>query len=499
MKTTKIIIKNLFGIVERTLDGHSIELSGKKGTGKTSVLDAIRFALTNRSERDYVIRQGAEEGEILIETDTGLSIERKTRTNSAPYIKVRDGSLTHTRPAEFLNQIFTPLQLNPVEFTQMSRQEKNRVILNLVEFPWDTAWIEEKFGEIPQGVDYSKHILEVLADIQSENGVYYQSRQNLNRDIRNNIALVEEIAKDIPSGYNADKWESYSLAAKYGKLDFIKDHNSIIGRAKAFRESYQNKKRGIQATRDINIAAEEKAIQSNRENIGIQIEQLKSEIKAFEKERNGLNLNLEKERALINAQYENSIIKLDKDVDVADKFADETPTDVTALTSEISTAESMKRHLNEYKRMVAKQIETDKLTAQSEKLTKQIEIARELPAEILEVATIPIEGLTVVNGLPLINGLPISNLSGGEMLDLCVDIASAKPGKLNILLIDEVGRLDTRSIAALYRKCIEKGVHFIATKAANSDEIEVTQLDTIEEVDKYEAEELAKDEKGNKS
>ena len=37
MKTTKIIIKNLFGIKEAALDGRSVELSGPKGSGKTSV------------------------------------------------------------------------------------------------------------------------------------------------------------------------------------------------------------------------------------------------------------------------------------------------------------------------------------------------------------------------------------------------------------------------------------------------------------------------------
>ncbi|MDE6935940.1 MAG: AAA family ATPase, partial [Oscillospiraceae bacterium] len=70
MKTTKIVIKNLFGIREAALDGRSVELAGPKGSGKTSVLDAIRYALTNRSDRDYIIHQGADEGEIIIETDT---------------------------------------------------------------------------------------------------------------------------------------------------------------------------------------------------------------------------------------------------------------------------------------------------------------------------------------------------------------------------------------------------------------------------------------------
>ena len=77
MKTTKITIKNLFGIRETTLDGKSVEISGPKGSGKTSVLDAIRYALTNRSDRDYIVHQGADEGEIIIETNTGLSIDRK--------------------------------------------------------------------------------------------------------------------------------------------------------------------------------------------------------------------------------------------------------------------------------------------------------------------------------------------------------------------------------------------------------------------------------------
>ena len=220
MKTTKITIKNLFGIRETTLDGKSVEISGPKGSGKTSVLDAIRYALTNRSDRDYIVHQGADEGEIIIETNTGLSIDRKALpAKSAGTVKVRDGSMLQTRPAEFLAQIFTPLQLDPVKFTQLSRQEKNREILNLIEFQWDMNWIKEQFGEIPQGVDYSKHILEVLNDIQAENGIYFQSRQNINRDIRNKQAFIADIAKDIPSGYDYDRWNNYPSGEKYRELE----------------------------------------------------------------------------------------------------------------------------------------------------------------------------------------------------------------------------------------------------------------------------------------
>ena len=128
MKTTKIVIKNLFGITEQELDGQSVELTGGNGAGKTSVIDAVKYALTNKSDRDYIVRAGANEGEILIETNTGLSINRKKRANGkSDYKSIRVGKDEIKQPESFLSTLFTPLQLNPVEFAGMSRQEQNRV------------------------------------------------------------------------------------------------------------------------------------------------------------------------------------------------------------------------------------------------------------------------------------------------------------------------------------------------------------------------------------
>lgn len=94
MRTTKIQIRDILGIREFNMNGESIELSGTNGVGKSSVLDAIRYALTNKSGRDVIVRRGAVEGEILIETDSGLSmieravlIERITNLSSRMGVK----------------------------------------------------------------------------------------------------------------------------------------------------------------------------------------------------------------------------------------------------------------------------------------------------------------------------------------------------------------------------------------------------------------------------
>ena len=136
----------------------------------------------------------------------------------------------------------------------------------------------------------------------------------------------------------------------------------------------------------------------------------------------------------------------------------------------------MKKHLNEYNRMVTLQSELEQLKAESQELTNKIELARNLPGEILKSATIPVKGLTVENGMPLINGLPISNLSEGEQLDLCVDVALSKPNSLQIILIDGAEKLSDENRNKLYAKCKEKGLQFIATRTTNDNELEVNYL-----------------------
>lgn len=476
MKTSKITIKSLFGISEQQINGNSIEITGQKGAGKTSVLDAIRYCLTNRSNRDWIIKEGENEGEIIVETDSGLTIDRKARTNKADSININENGNRITKPETFLKSIITPLQLNPVEFTQMTKQEQNRAILDLIDFKWDMNWIKEQFGEIPQGVDYEQNILQILNDIQSENGVYFQSRQDINREIRNKKAFVEDIAKDIPSDYQAEKWKNYDLSSKYEELMKIRDRNNKIERARAFKDSYDNKLRGIEATREMEISGAEKVIANEKDNLNSTIARLKAEIKACEDKLLTIDDKLQDKVKIANSNYDVAKAKLDSDIGVAEQFISLPITPVDDLQNEINEAEKMMKHLNEYFRMTSMQSEIAELKEVSEAYTEKIELARKLPGEILETATLPVEGLTVKDGIPLINGLPISNRSDGELLELCVDIAIHNPSGLQIILIDGAEKLDDISRKKLYEKCKDKGLQFIATRTTNDSELLVTEL-----------------------
>ncbi len=476
MNITKIKIRNLYGIKEYETDGSSVELSGKNGTGKTSVIDAIKYALTNKSEREYIVHKGETEGEIIVETDTGLTIDRKARTNRSDYKSIKRNGLEVGSPEAFLREIFTPLQLNPIEFMSMDKKQQNAIILDMIEYSWDMNKIKEWFGEIPGWVSYDQNILSVLNDIQAENGDYYQNRRNIDRDIRNKKAFIEEIAEVIPQGYDVARWESENVGEIYRQIERLQKENQMIERARHLKESRDNKVRKFDADREIDLAALDREMNTRSNQIDSSIASLKEQIRTLETEKEQLSSKKKDKQEVIEQTYKANVARYDAEVLEYEEYAGKEMNDVSDLQAEAKNIEIMQSHINEYKRMCRLMDEVEEMKQQSQELTNKIEKARTLPGEILANCTIPIKGLTVENGIPLINGLPVSNLSEGEKLDLCIDVALQKPNGLNLILIDGVEKLATELRNQLYQKCKDKGLQFIATRTTDSTEMEVVTL-----------------------
>lgn len=472
----KLKITNLFGIKAYEGNGKSVELTGKNGAGKTSVIDAIRYGLTNKSDRDYIVRNGETEGEILIETDNGLRINRKSRTNQADYKSVKKNGAEVGSPETFLKDIFTPLQLSPVEFMNMDKNKQNAIILDMIEYEWSLNTIKEWFGEIVPDINYEQNILQVLNDIQAENGYYFRFRQDINRDIRNKKAIVEEIGQIIPVGYVAEQWEKANLSELFTNIERIRKDNETIEKAKALIDNRNNKVRKFEADKEIAVAALDRETSFRFGEIEKETIRLQEQIKALQVEKEGLETKKADKLEIINQTYNANVAKYDAEIEEYKPYADKQPQDLTELQEQASNTEKMKSHLNEYKRMVTIQNDIDDLTEKSTNLTIKIEKARTLPGEILQTAIIPIQGLTVANGIPLINGLPVSNLSEGEKLDLCIDVAIQKPNGLQIILIDGVEKLSSENRDRLYKKCKSKGLQFIATRTNDDEDLTITEI-----------------------
>ena len=478
MKISKIKIENLFGIEELETDGKSKEFIGTNGVGKSSVLDAIRLALTNNSKRKYIIKNGEEEGRILVQLDNGVTIDRKKRLNKSDYKSIKNENGEEIKsPETFLKDIFTPLQLEPVEFLDMNEQEQNRILLNLIEFNQDKkTYINEKFGETPSWVDYDFSILEILNQIQSKDGEYYQKREDINRDIRNKNAIIQNIAKDIPDNYDYNKWKEYSLSSQYELLNKQKDYNDKISRSITYKENYNNTIERYKAELSSKLSEIFVKKSQERDSINKKIEELKSQIISYEKDLENLDNKYDIENTKVQSEYNEKVAKLDENINIANEWASKEKQNTQILEDELKTAEQMKGLLNSYEKIVYLNQEVDNLNKMSKSLTDKIELARKLPGEILKEAKLPIENLTVVDGIPLINGLPINNLSEGQKLMLCVDVALSKPNTLQLILIDGVERLSEKNREELYKICKAKGLDIIATRTTNDDELNIIEL-----------------------
>lgn len=476
MKISKIKIKEVIAVKELQLPGGSYELTGTNGAGKSTVIDAIRFAITNKSNRPELVREGAEEGEILIETDTGLSIHRKPRTNKSDYKSIKQGKATVQAPEGMLAEIFTPLQLDPVEFLTYSPEKQNRMILDTIEYEWSMDTIKEWFGEIPAWVDYTQSILEILNQIQSEKGQYYQERWEINRQIRDKRANIEEIGATIPSNYNVDQWERYSLSDIYTAIEKIRKDNELVERARRVIETRDQQVRGFEAEKEIALSALDKEASAATLRYEKEIQQLQAEIEKAKGLLESIGEKKTQKAKLIEAEFKEKTAKYDAEVEQYADIAGKEITDYSDLQAEAQGAEEMKSHINEYRRLQRLERESEELTLESDALTAKIERARALPGEILEEATLPVEGLTIENGIPRINGRQIGSLSTGEKLELCVDIAVSKPSNLQIILLDELSSLSTQNREKLYAKCKAKGLQFIATRTTDDSELIITEL-----------------------
>ena len=478
MKISKLKISNTYGISQFELGGESVELTGSNGTGKSSVIDAIRLALTNNSKRKYIVKRGENEASIYVELDDGTTINRKKRLDKSDYKSIKDGNGNEINsPESFLKDIFTPLQLEPVEFLEMSEQEQNRILLNLIKFDKDKyEFIKEKFGEDISWVNYDDSILEILNQIQSKDGAYYQNREEINRNARNGQAIINDIAKDIPEKYDAEKWRNYTLSDKYEELNKLKDYNNKIDRSIDYKTNYDNTVKGLKGELDTKLAEIKGIKESRKKSLEDSITKLQNQIALYKKDLENLDNEFLVDENNAQAKYDQEIAKLSENIKIANEWASKEKKDTETLENELKVAEEMKGHLNEYDRMINMQDNVKRLNEQSEQLTKKIELARSLPGVILKEAEIPVKNLTVENGVPLVNGLTISNLSEGEKLMLCVDVALSDNNSLKLILIDGVEKLSEENRKILYDVCRQKGLQVIASRTTDNDTLNIVEL-----------------------
>lgn len=209
LKIASVTIKNWLGITERTFEPGKINIiTGPKGSGKTSTIEAIEYTINGKLDgkeargalsKTELIKHGEKEATLFVELDNGLTIDRKLRAESSDYFKVSKPGEAVPSTENFLRSFIKGDIFRPGEFLKKKPEEQAAIILNMLEIPWTNSDIQAWFGEMPQNINYDMHILKILKQIEDK---YYKERAAINQQIDVLKAQAKGYKDQLPANYD---------------------------------------------------------------------------------------------------------------------------------------------------------------------------------------------------------------------------------------------------------------------------------------------------------
>ncbi|RLC78086.1 MAG: hypothetical protein DRI81_07495 [Chloroflexi bacterium] len=422
MYITRLKIRDFEGIEALDLEPSRLTiLRGQNGAGKTSVLEAVRAAISNRPERSRLVRDGnGHSSLVLFELSDGTTGERRVTDEgrTAGSVELKRGDVPLKSPQGILDKLQGGFGLNPVSFLNLNEGEQREAILRVtkVDLPIEEA-IRLSAGERRAGVSYDAHPLQVLKQIKES--LYYY-RRDVNRDalkLRNAAEKMREAVagRDI----DTELLRNFDLEKAIAKLTRAQDAEKAINQTERRIGQIEGEMQRLRAELTTLQAKHAELVQQR-----VNPAPIRADIEAFKRDQDAW-------RTLQQAN--------DKDSEAVD------------------------------------------LEERSEHLTTLIEEVRGKPAELLQSADLPVEGMGIDSkGNITINALPISELSTGESLMLATDIAIATlpADGLRIVLVDGLEQLDADNRDKMLDKLLAVNVQVLAAEVGEGELTVITDYGT---------------------
>ena len=194
MKISKIRISNILGIDELEFSpGKYTELSGSNGSGKTSVLEAIKAALSGGHDAT-LLRKGADKGEVVLVLDDGTEITKRV-TSTGSDTKVKQDGKTVSRAVEAIRKLTDLVSINPVEFLTAAKKDRVQILLESMPVQIDTAKLSQISGfTVDAGLQVAG-----LAAVDAIRQKVYDERTVTNRLAKEKRATITQLAQAMPS------------------------------------------------------------------------------------------------------------------------------------------------------------------------------------------------------------------------------------------------------------------------------------------------------------
>ena len=261
---------------------------------------------------------------------------------------------------------------------------------------------------------------------------------------------------------------------------------------KDLEKEYQERKETLKKVHESHIYTLKNelttSIESSKKQSASQLEEQKdlisvnqNKISAKQQELIGLDEKEETEKNAVDEKIKSEIEKEEIRIGKASTYLKEhEEVDIKPLQRAADEAQEMISYLREWDRI--SEIRDNQLAPKeeySDNLTSKISKARTLPAELLQTANMPIDGISVDEYSRVrINGTLIDGLSDGEKLELAMKVAKAQCGPLKVICMDKWESLDKVSQDKLLESMTEDDYQYFVTEVAQteSNDVEVKKI-----------------------
>lgn len=411
-------------------DGNMVQVTGENASGKSTILDAIDWALCGMGNVPSApIRKGS--GSARIQLDLGdYKVERyftHVEGGKTPFLsklmvygKNRE---SFPSPQSLLDRLMGDISFDPLEFVRMEPKKQVKTLRRLVTFKVDIDALEREKQEA------------------------YDKRRDAGRDLdaaKARLAPMQIPADDLP----AKPIDTEALAKK---LRDAADHNGRVNAAEAM----------IGALREQRKKEEEQAAVLRKE------------------AEHALKLAQEIDGCTATIKYgtsaaSNTLAKIDAEIS---KIVVQDRIDTAVVSAELSKAQSTNFAIQsrEMYLSVKKQVEeAEREWARLDKIVKDKTTERE---KAIAEAKMPIPNLSIGDGEVIYRGIPFTQASNAEQIRVSVALAIACNPKLRVLRIKDGSLLDHKSMEMIRTMAVEGDYQVWIERVAGDGKVGVTMVD----------------------
>lgn len=386
--------------VSITPTGSLVEITGRNGAGKTSVLDSIWWALGGAGALQKApIRKGQDKASIRLDLGDYVVMRKFSRTEGEEFTtsltveNAEGGRLT--KGQTLVESFLGSLTLDPLEFTRMKPRDQFDTLKGYVE-----------------GVD--------IEAIDAANRTDFDKRTDINRRARAKQAEADAIP--IPDATPAEKVDEAGLIAE---LEDVGRHNTDRETRKANRET---------AAASIEHHRKEAATKRDR------AKDLRAQADGWDKEAE---------------EHATKAADLEKRLAEAGPLPE--PKDTAEIRARLDAAKATNAQVDRAERRKALKADADKLAKESDEITARMEARAKQKTDAIAAAKMPVEGIAFADGAILLNGVPFDQASDAEQLRASVAIAMAGNPRLRVLRIREGSLLDEDGMKLVAEMAEAKG------------------------------------------